>query len=152
MQHCNKHPWSNRDRFVVPFLIPNSTIIDYGCGYKDILNYYSPKEYLGIDLNPTADVVADLNTYIPVHFNYDYGLILGVLEYLEEPFKFIDKVKDTANTFIILNFIRDKKKSVWKQTFTLDQVTAEYENIFDQVLNYKIRNKYDIFVCTKTHN
>ena len=148
----NKHTWSDRDRFIIPFLKENCSIIDYGCGHKDILNYFQPKEYFGIDLNPVADLIVNLDEYKPIHFGYDYGLILGVLEYLDKPFDFVNKVKDTADTFIILNLLRDKKKPIWKQTFTLDQVIKEYENIFSQVLNYKIKNKYDIFVCTKNHN
>lgn len=144
----NKHAWSDRNRFITPFIVPNSTIIDYGCGHKDILNYYTPKDYVGLDLNPDADVIVDLNEYEPIRTNYDYALVLGVLEYLEDPFTFLNKVKNTANTFIILNYLKSKKKNIWKQTFTLDQVTTEYHKIFNKVLNYKVKNKYDIFICT----
>lgn len=147
MQHSNKHSWSHRDIFVTPFLRPNSTIIDYGCGHKDILNYYKPSNYIGLDLNLDADVIINLNEYVPQFFNYDYALILGVLEYLDKPFDFLNTVKDTANEFIILNFLRETKKPEWNQTFTLQQVTKEYNKIFDTVLNYKVLNKYDIFLC-----
>lgn len=148
MHLSNKHAWSDRDRFITPFIVPDSTIIDYGCGHKDILNYYTPTDYIGLDLNPDADVIVDLNEYEPIHTDYDYALVLGVLEYLEDPFTFLNKVKNTANTFIILNYLRSKKKNIWKQTFTLDRVTTEYNKIFNNVLNYKVKNKYDIFICT----
>jgi hypothetical protein len=147
MQPSDKHSWSHRDKFVVPFLQTNSSVIDYGCGHKDILNYYTPKNYIGLDLNPDADVIVDLNKYIPKYSGYDYALVLGVLEYLDKPFEFLNLVKNTAKTFIILNFLREQKKPEWQQTFTLEQVMQEYNNIFDSVLNYKVINKYDIFLC-----
>ena len=152
MHQYNKHSWSQRNKFIVPFLNEQSSIIDYGCGHKDILNYYKPTKYLGIDLNPSADIVVDLNNFEPIYFGYDYGLILGVLEYLNNPFTFLNKVSTTADKFIILNFIRGKRKKAWKQSFSLDQLLEEYGNVFNSVLNYKVNNKYDIFLCSKSHN
>jgi hypothetical protein len=138
--------WLDRNNFVVELLTPNSTIVDYGCGSKEFLNYYAPLEYLGIDQNPNADIVTDLESYIPDDKKYNYGLVLGVLEYLQEPFEFIKKVKYTANCFIILAFIKTKKKTEWTNHFTEDAMFSNLQLIFPTV-EIKTHGRYRIFIC-----
>jgi hypothetical protein len=146
MPHSNNPPWLSRNTFVAPLLAPNSTIVDYGCGNKEFLNYYLPSEYLGIDKNPNANIVADLETYIPDSKVYDYGLVLGVLEYLNRPFEFIKKIKPTANCFIVLALIKAKKKEEWTNHFTESDFLENLQSIFSDV-EMQTHERYHIFIC-----
>ena len=145
MPHSNPS-WLDRNIFIASLLKDNASIIDYGCGSKEFLNYYSPSEYLGIDQNPNADIIADLESYIPTNKQYDYGLILGVLEYLKSPFEFVEKVKHTADCFIILAFIKSSKKPEWTNHFTEDELLLKLKLSFDNV-EVTQHNRYRIFTC-----
>jgi len=150
MQHFKDDPkWQKRNIFVSELMTKNKSVIDYGCGDKSFLKYYTPSEYLGIDLNPKADIIADLETYTPKSKVYDYALILGVLEYLDSPFEFVQKVSSTAETIIILHLFKVNRKKEWTNNFNKEQVIEEYSKVFKQVLHIK-HNQYDIFVCQKS--
>lgn len=141
------HSWAGRNKYIIPFLQKNSSIIDFGCGNKNILDFYTPKKYFGIDINPNADLIIDLNNYNQDYSGYDYALVLGVLEYLDKPFEFLRKIKNSADTFIILNLCTNKKKKVWKHAFDAKNLNLEYQMIFKNIVHYKT-SRYDIFICT----
>jgi 2-polyprenyl-3-methyl-5-hydroxy-6-metoxy-1,4-benzoquinol methylase len=111
--------WTERNLWVRDFIPENSSVIDWGCGKKDILRYYTPKEYLGIDIDPNADIIADFNQEIPkISGKYDVGLALGVLEYLEDYENFLKNISDSANVFLVLFLVDRRKKEEWKNAFT----------------------------------
>jgi len=92
--------WTLRNRTISLLLSPNKSLLDLGCGSKDILKYYKPSRYLGIDIVPQADLILDLNKNINIEKNWDYVVCSGILEYLEDPFDFIKKINTLGNNFI----------------------------------------------------
>ena len=132
-----KNPWSQRNLFIKEYIPENSSIIDYGCGNKEILDFYRPKKYLGIDILEDADIVMDLNDPREITEKYDVGLILGLLEYLDNPDFTLDKIKYTANKFLILT-CNSKKKKEWKKSFNKDQIEKIVKTHFKKVETFSI--------------
>ena len=79
-----KNPWSDRWVFVKNYIPDNTSIIDFGCGNKELLDYVNPTRYLGVDRLSCADLVADLDQNFVLHDKFDLALLLGVLEYVKD--------------------------------------------------------------------
>jgi hypothetical protein len=140
--------WLERNEFVKQFVPAGSTVVDYGCLHRSILNYISPVKYLGIDINGSPDIVHDLNTGIPTDIgHWDIGLILGVLEYLQDPEKFLLEASATADTVIVLCLLRDKPKELWRNSWNMREFTKMISNTFT---NYELHryNQYCVAVCS----
>lgn len=127
-----KNPWSDRFLFLKDLIPNNITIVDFGCGNKQILDYCSPKEYLGIDLNDQADVKIDLNQDFSLEKKYDLGLILGLLEHLENPERTLKNCLKFADKFIILTS-NAKMKSSWRCKFSKDEIETLLKKYFKTV-------------------
>lgn len=138
--------WAKRNIYLKEFLSFDNTVVDFGCGDKSILNYYTFKEYIGLDKNNNADVIIDLNTAFTLPKVYDIGLVLGVLEYLDNPRNFLKNIQAYANTFIILIMPRNKPKKGWKQSFTKDHFSDLLKDIFTNV-KFAHAGKYFIANC-----
>ena len=140
--------WSERNFWIREFIPNNSSIIDWGCGDKDILRYISPMQYIGIDQNPLADIQADFNKSIPaINEIYDIGLILGVLEYLDDPKIFLQTVKPTAKQFLILCFVDHRKKKEWTNAFTSEEIKVLLSSLWKNV-SYENNKNYLLGICT----
>lgn len=140
--------WTERNIWVKNFIPDNSSVIDWGCGDKDILRYISPSKYIGIDINPKADIIADFNIKVPKLFStYDIGLVLGVLEYLNDPEYFLRSIKPTANKFLILTLPSLIKPS-WKQSFTDRQIESLLSKIWTNI-STETDGQYLLNICTK---
>lgn len=138
--------WSERNNYISQHITSQSSVIDWGCGNKDTLRYISPKKYLGIDLNSDADIIADFNIEIPIITDhYDIGLVLGVLEYLNNPEHFLKSIKPSADKFIILS-LPNRKKSEWVRSFTIE----EFQNLLIPIwtnVYFEKYNGYIIGIC-----
>lgn len=142
--------WTDRNLWIKNFIPKDSSIIDWGCGTKDILRYITSDHYLGIDILPTADIIVDLDEEIPtITKKYDVGLVLGVLEYLKNYDTFLDKIKDSAHTFIVLSLVDRKQKHNWKNSFTSDTfkilVQSKWKNV-----SFEINGNYILAICKHT--
>jgi hypothetical protein len=135
-----KNQWSDRNLFVKQHIPAGVSIVDFGCGNKEILDFCNPTKYLGIDLVDDADLKIDLNTDFELTDHYDLGLLLGVLEYVRDPDFTLSTVKKFANTFVILT-LPVKKKNEWHQAFTEQTVDALLKRHFNNVTHFKY-NKY----------
>jgi len=113
------HIWRFRNVWISNLIPVGSTILDIGCGDKSFLNYFECDDYLGLDRTEYADIITDLNTQIvKIDKVYDVGLILGVLEYVDDPIEVIKKYKTNANTWFILALAKKKKEKYnWKHSF-----------------------------------
>jgi hypothetical protein len=144
-----KHRWNLRTKQVADLILPNSTILDIGCADKDFLNFYKAKDYLGIDKTDKADIQLDLDQDIYVPYkNYDYCLILGVLEYLDYPDKIVNFYKKYADATIILFSNKKSKKALWKNFFSKEQ---KIELIKTHFTEYEVIESpgFVIFKCNK---
>lgn len=130
------NPWSERFTFVVTHIPKNCSVVDFGCGNQEILNFYTPTEYLGIDKVPDAMMILNLDTDDIKIKKYDLGLLLGVLEYVDNPDAVLNKIKNFADTFLILT-LPVKKKTEWKRAFTEESFHQLLTSHFGSIKNFK---------------
>ena len=134
-----KNIWSLRNMFVKDYIPDNISIVDFGCGNKEILDFCKPSEYLGIDLVDYADLKLDLNDPFELNKQYDLGLLLGVLEYVDDPNYTLTNITKFAKKFIILSLVV-KQKHNWKRAFTEESLNQLLKSHFDNVQNFKHDN------------
>jgi len=131
-----KNPWSSRNLFVKNYIDDGVSIVDFGCGNKEILDFCQPSKYLGIDVVDTADLNLDLNSSFELDEKFDLGLLLGVLEYLNDPSFTLSNIKKFADKFIVLS-LAVKKKPEWQQAFTADSIDVLLKQHFKKVTHFK---------------
>jgi hypothetical protein len=132
-----KNPWGDRLEFLKNYLPSDKSVIDFGCGNKEVLDYFSPSKYFGIDkYNENADLVADLNNELTLTDQFDVGFVFGVLEYLDNPEFTIKNIKKFADKFYILVSVAPKKDQ-WKQSFTKESIEELLKQCFNTVETYE---------------
>lgn len=99
--------WRGRNKLIAEELLePNKSVIDIGCGAKNLLWYYkTASDYLGIDGIDIEEVniVLDLNSadwVDNVPGGWDYAVNSGILEYVSSPEKLIKQQKSLAKQHI----------------------------------------------------
>jgi SAM-dependent methyltransferase len=128
-----KNPWGDRLEFLKKYLPSDKSVVDFGCGNKEVLDYFSPSNYFGIDkYSSHADLVADLDNELSLTNHFDVGLVLGVLEYLDNPEFTIKNIKKFADKFYILVSVAPKKDQ-WKQSFTKESIEEMLKKYFNNV-------------------
>jgi hypothetical protein len=143
----NKSVWYERNFFVKDFIPNNISLIDFGCGQKEILDFVTPSEYLGIDIHEDADIQHDLNKPLLLDKKYDLGLWLGVLEYLDDPKGSLINQVNCAQRFLILTLNVEKKTHHgWKHAFTYKSIDRLLTTIFISV-EHHFYNKYTLSIC-----
>jgi hypothetical protein len=100
LAHLTDPPWENRNRIISEMMIPYKNVVDLGCGSKNLLKFYTPKLYLGVDGIPSADMVVDLNGDFKIPNNWDYAVNSGILEFVTRPDLYLEKIKDISKEYI----------------------------------------------------
>ena len=131
-----KHVWYDRNTFVANYIPANVSIIDFGCGNKEILDFCTPTRYLGIDLCSTADLQYDLNDELKLNDSYELGLALGLLEYVKDPDFTLSNIKKYATKMIVLT-LNVKKKEEWLQSFNREQINGLMNRHFKRVSHHQ---------------
>lgn len=140
--------WTERNLWIQEFIPSDKSVIDWGCGDKDILRYISPLKYLGIDKSELADIQADFNLHIPdIEERYQIGLVLGVLEYLDNPIAFLRSIKPTADQFLILCFVNHRLKPEWTNAFTSDEVSLMLNGLW-KIVKFETHKNYLLGICS----
>jgi hypothetical protein len=80
---------------------PNKSVIDMGCGAKNILKFYKPSQYLGVDGIKQADLVLDLNSDFQIEGQFDYVVNSGILEFVQRPDLYLEKIKGLGKVYFI---------------------------------------------------
>ncbi len=140
-----KNPWSDRFLFLEKYIPKNVSIVDFGCGNKQILDYCCPREYLGIDLCEDADLKIDLNSEFTLEKNYDLGLILGVLEHVRDPERTLSNCSRYAEKFIVLTSLA-KMKAEWFNSFDESKIKNLLKKYFKNV-NCYTHSRYTVSVA-----
>jgi hypothetical protein len=98
----NNPYWRKRNEKIAnELLIPNRSVLDLGCGAKNLLNYYSPSRYLGVDGGSNeADILVDLDTDFNLPSGWDYVVNSGILEYLFNIDSYLAKIQHLGNEYI----------------------------------------------------
>lgn len=140
--------WTERNVWISQYIPHLASVIDWGCGDKDTLRYICPRKYLGIDRTPESDIITDFNVSIPeIKDRFEIGLVLGVLEYLDNPNEFLESIKHTADTFIILILSNKRKKEEWKHNFTKDDFCNLLIPIW-QNISFERKGNYILAICS----
>jgi hypothetical protein len=93
--------WAGRNKLIADeFLQPNKSILDLGCGSKNLLKFYSPIKYLGVDGIGEADIIVDLNSNFILPSGWDYAVNSGILEYLNNIEKYFVNIRGLATEFV----------------------------------------------------
>ncbi len=139
--------WEDRNKFLENFNISGKTVIDFGCGDQNIKKYFQFKNYLGID-KENADVNIDFDKQFIIPTTAELGLVLGVLEYLENPDFFLQKVKNTCDRFIImvLDVKAPKHHHGWKRVYNENDLLALLTKYFYDI-NLQRHGKYIVADC-----
>ena len=124
----NPH-WEYRNYVISSMMDTNRSVIDMGCGSKNLLKYYNPSKYLGIDGIPYADVVVDLNSNFDLPGNWDYVVNSGILEFVERPDLYLEKIKKLGNQYFF---------SWWRGSGWGRMKFEEIEKLIS--INYRITN------------
>lgn len=96
----NPH-WTERNKLIATKLLePNKTVLDLGCGAKDLLRYYKPTKYLGVDGIPEADMVIDLNLDFKIPSGFDYTVCSGIFEHIDRPDILLKKILGLSKEYI----------------------------------------------------
>lgn len=105
--HLRRPHWRGRNKLIAEeFLEPNKSVIDIGCGAKNLLWYYrTASKYLGIDGIDIeeVDIVLDLNSndwVDKVQGDWDYAVNSGILEFVASSEKLIKQQKYLAKQHI----------------------------------------------------
>lgn len=135
--------WTLRTKIVSSMLDSNKTVLDLGCGDKEILKYYTPSAYCGIDIRDDADLKIDLSTDFVLESKWDYILCCGIIEYLPDPKKFLSKIHSFGDYFIISWL----EWNIWNpiELPEFEKILEEYfiieEKNFEYQVIYKCRKK-----------
>jgi hypothetical protein len=99
IEHLSNPHWQYRNKMIAEMMRPNSTVLDLGCGAKNLLKFYKPSKYLGVDGVATADLVLDLNTDFQLPSGWDYAVNSGILEFVVRPDLYLEKIKGLSNEY-----------------------------------------------------
>lgn len=127
-----KNPWSDRFLFLEKHIPDNVSIVDFGCGNKQILDYCNPREYLGIDICDDADLKINLNEHFSLDKKYDLGLILGVLEHVIDPEFTLQNCIQHTDKLIVLTSSA-KMKAEWLHAFDKNKIQCLLQKYFSHV-------------------
>lgn len=142
------NPWSDRWPAVVSVIPPDQSVIDFGCGSREFLQHYQPRDYLGIDRVPPADLVADIDQPLAVSGHWDWGLVLGTLEYVEDPDTVLSNISGLADHFVILA-LPVARKNTWRRAFTVDGLLGLLHRHFANIEHFFYK-RYIICRCDST--
>ena len=97
-----KDRWKSIHKDVKLYVPDGSSVLDLGCGDKEILNTIVTNDYWGVDLYPKADEHHDLDAELLTwDRTWDVGLIVETLSFIREPDRLLDHYKQYANSWII---------------------------------------------------
>lgn len=118
--------WTGRNASISRHIPDHSSVLDMGCGGKDLLNYITPDRYVGIDYTDThADVIMDFNQPFQIDGGWDYLVCSGVLEYLKDVEMFLESIRGKSQFYIF---------TMWKRHYTLDNPNQlEYQAYVDLI-------------------
>lgn len=98
IQTTNPH-WEDRNKIIANMMEPNKKVIDLGCGAKNLLKFYKPSEYLGVDGIPSADLSMDLDSNFILPVGWDYAVNSGILEFVIRPDLYLEKIKTISREY-----------------------------------------------------
>ena len=161
LSKSNERPsWQSRNDVVVSLIPSGSSVLDVGCGNRDIEKLLNgTSKYQGLDCvgDATNTIIVDFNkvdaTQVHLATHYDYAVCSGVLEYIENAKTFLHFVATHSNKIILSYTIKENRNNKdamsvngWVNEFT----RAELEKLFHQtslkIIQETKYKKHSIFV------
>jgi cyclopropane fatty-acyl-phospholipid synthase-like methyltransferase len=101
IQHLKNPHWTRRNKLIGETMMdPGKSVLDLGCGAKDLLKYYKPSDYLGVDIAETADLIVDFDKEFELPAGWDYVVNSGILEYVDDPDRYLKKISTLGKEYI----------------------------------------------------
>jgi hypothetical protein len=125
--HLTNPHWEDRNKIIAGMMRPSKRVLDLGCGAKNLLKFYTPSMYLGVDGIPSADMVVDLNSNFTIPGNWDYAVNSGILEFVIRPDLYLEKIKNLSSEYFF---------SWWRGAGWGRMPFADIEDLISK--NYKI--------------
>jgi SAM-dependent methyltransferase len=101
VQHLKSPHWTRRNKLIGEQLLsPDRSVLDLGCGAKDLLKYYKPSKYLGVDIAETADLIVNFDQDFELPAGWDYVVNSGILEYVDDLDTYLKKISNLGNEYI----------------------------------------------------
>lgn len=130
--------WSNRNSEIASLLKDSKTVLDLGCGYKNLLEHYTPSKYLGVDWFDYADITLNLNEdfHLQIPNGWDYVISSGVMEYLDSIDDYLKKVNGLGETYIFTwwakpdRYMYDEVKSYIKKYYKIVSENDSAQRIY----------------------
>jgi len=132
-----KKSWAKRTIEMSKFILPNSKIIEFGAG-KMVIKEHLPENcsYTPSDIvnRGHGTFVCDLNNPdLPAFDHYDYCVISGVLEYINDVPKLIEHLSTSIDSFIISYAIVKeghiaKRGNGWVNSYTENDIIKLFED------------------------
>lgn len=97
--HMISPHWEHRNKLISEMMLPNKSVIDLGCGAKNLLKFYTPSSYLGVDGIPSADLRINLNSDFMLPTGWDYAVNSGILEFVIRPDLYLEKIKKVSKEY-----------------------------------------------------
>ena len=139
--HTIKHRWQAIHTDVADYVPDGSSILDLGCGDKEILNTITCDDYHGVDLNSAADEIHDLDgSLLTWDRTWDVGLCIETLPFINDPARMLNHYKQFATNWVISlrpiiedNLAFRTSKVNFKHGWTRDQLIVFLNEIFTSV-------------------
>lgn len=124
------------------FLKTHKRILHLGSANSKIKNLINPDYYVGIDILPGSEICCDLNKdHDQIPEGFDYVLIAGVLEHVDDPCNLINSVKEKGKITLIYEYKyedtnKDGWKNPWKSIGLESFLTREFDYVNSIFLGY----------------
>lgn len=144
--------WTRRNKFIATMIPEQMSILDLGCGSKDLLRYIkSPKKYLGVDYNqPLADLSINFNNKFSLpRDNWNYVICSGLLEYLLNVDDFFKQITHLSQSYIFTFYKPYSNRQRLKNPNTIKSV-ADFEKILHanfQIIQIEELTNHFVYVC-----
>lgn len=98
--------WKARTRAIAKAIPPRCSVLDLGGGFCHLLKYLEEcPRYLSLDLKKWTDrtVEADFNagSYPDLRLRYDVLVAQGIIEYLDDPAEFLERIQRYGSRLLI---------------------------------------------------
>ena len=155
--------WIQRAKLISKYLPDKVSILDLGCGAMHLKKFLSPNsKYTGSDLvdRDGSTIVCDYNKgEMPsTEGQYDYVTLAGVLEYIHEPQKFLNALRQ-YNASIILTYstadgmpINYRRSLGWVNDLLLSGLLAAVESAGLDIITMNEMSKNKVLLVASPRN
>lgn len=154
----NKYPWPNvnwrRRCALVARAIPEGvSVLDIGGGFGNLFRFLKNCRYLSLDTDAWTDhtIKADFNKgqFPDMHPKFQIIVCQGILEYIDEPEKFLEKIKKYGDT-MLLTYRTGRTDPKQKNGFSFEELKNIIKEAgWDIIFQRPVARMQRFFYCRK---